>query len=85
MVDIGEYYRSSVVLKGRRPLDPDANPLRPLPAPVSSKDMSSSPPPDPFETAGGDLPGGASNGQAQNSKAEDHYGFLYSMSEKDLH
>ena len=79
MVDIGEF-RSSVILKGVRRLDPEGSGSR-----------------DPAHKDSGAGAGMASNrplpsenGQPSaqpqpRSKQEDHYGFLYSMSEASLH
>lgn len=76
-------FRSSVILKSKRPIDPDTNtPLARLPPPVSSVQMAQSSPSHSQSTYS-DIPTSA-NGE-KRSKEEDHYGFLYSMSEKDQH
>ena len=93
------HFRSSVVLKGTRAIDPDkAIPPAKLPPPVSCKDVlpapdtppTPTPPPailqdgEPLSTYS-DVPSGSANGDQPRPKQEDHYGFLYSMSEQDKH
>ena len=85
----GGALRSSVVLKSSRPIDPDkAIPPAKLPPAVSSKDVT----PTPTITIEGeplsnssDIAAANANGDQPRPKQEDHYGFLYSMSESDQH
>ena len=79
-------FRSSVILKSKRPIDPDTNiSLARLPSPVSSAQMAKSSPSDAQSTYS-DIPTSANGEQSgQCTKEEDHYGFLYSVSEKDQH
>lgn len=77
MVDMSEM-RNSRILKGRKQLQQEQQ--RKLPPAVGSEGATamSSYVPDGDVT----LP---SNGQQAHTKQEDHYGFLYSMSEADMH
>lgn len=81
------HFRSSVILKGKRSIDPDTSiPLARLPPAVSSKDVPS--PPTAEEGAistYSDIPSASVNGDQPRPRQEDHYGFLYSMSESDQH
>lgn len=77
----GGMFRQSRNLKSRgKKAEPGIS--KPLPPPVSSeqvfrnKDMET--------TVYPDTPSPSANG-ARNSKEEDRFGFLYSMSEKDYH
>jgi len=75
MVDVGEMRRSKI-LKGKQQQEQK----RTLPPAVSSEGggaMSSA-------VLDGDVTP-SSNGQQPRAKQEDHYGFLYSMSEADVH
>ena len=60
-----------------------ADPSTALPPPVSSDQIFRNQEASEVSSYG-DLPSASSNG-ARNTKEEDHFGFLYSMSEKDLH
>ena len=88
-VQKGGAFRSSVVLKSSRAIDPDkARPPARLPPPVSSKDVTATPT---ITIEGTPLPNSpdiasaSANGDQPRPKQEDHYGFLYSMSERDQH
>lgn len=84
-VQKGGHFRSSVVLKSTRSIDPDkAIPPARLPPAVSSKDVTATP----TITIEGEPVSASSpsaNGEQPRPKQEDHYGFLYSMSERDQH
>ena len=87
----GGAFRSSVVLKSSRAIDPDkAIPPARLPPPVSSKDVTAMPTPtitiegEPLSNSS-DIAVTSANGDQPRPKQEDHYGFLYSMSERDQH
>ena len=78
-IDSGGVFRQSVILKSKRPIDPDkATPMTKLPPSVGSDNVTLP------VTSYTDIP---TNGEASKprEKEEDHYGFLYSISEKDKH
>ena len=82
--------RSSVILKSSRTIDPDkAIPPAKLPPPVSSKDVTAATPTITIEgkpvSTYSDVSSPSANGDQPRPKQEDHYGFLYSMSESDQH
>lgn len=78
------HFRESVILKSNRQVDPDkAIPVPNLPPPVSSEELET--PMSIFydqEGANGEATGETPK---PREKEEDHYGFLYSISEKDQH
>lgn len=86
----GGHLRSSVVLMGKRQIDPEKEiPVAKLPPAVGSKDVT-----DPLPTilkdgepisSYTDIPSPTANGEQPRPKEEDHYGFLYSMSEREQH
>ena len=85
----GGAFRSSVVLKSSRAIDPDkAIPQIRLPSPISSKDVTATPTTtiegEPLSNSS-DITVTSANGDQLRPKQEDHYGFLYSMSEIDQH
>ena len=86
-VQKGGAFRSSVVLKSSRAIDPDkAIPPAKLPPPVSSKDVTATPTITiEGEPLSNDVAVTSANGDQPRPKQEDHYGFLYSMSERDQH
>jgi hypothetical protein len=88
-VQKGGAFRSSVVLKSSRAIDPDkAIPPARLPPPVSCKDVTATPTitieGTPLSNSS-DIAEASANGDQPRPKEEDHYGFLYSMSERDQH
>lgn len=77
MVDMSEM-RNSRILKGRKQLQQEQqSKLPPAVASDGATAMSSYVP-------DGDMTR-SSNGQQPHTKQEDHYGFLYSTSEADMH
>ena len=85
----GGAFRSSVVLKSSRAIDPDkAIPPARLPPPINSKDVTATSTitieGEPLSNSS-DIAATSANGDQPRPKQEDHYGFLYSMSERDQH
>ena len=72
----GGIFRQSKNLRGRGKV-PDTTPL---PPPVSSEQYKKLE----MESTYADIPSPV-NGAHSSNKREDHYGFLYSMSEKEFH
>lgn len=86
----GGAFRSSVVLKSSRAIDPEKSiPPARLPPPVSSKDVTATPTitieGEPLSNLSDIAAAASANGDQPRPKHEDHYGFLYSMSERDQH
>lgn len=77
MVDMSEM-RNSRILKGRKQLEKEQQ--RKLPPAVGSEGATALS----SDISDGDVTL-SSNGQQPHTKQEDHYGFLYSMSEADIH
>lgn len=75
MVDMSEM-RNSRILRGRKQLEKEQQ--RKLPPAVGSEGATALS----SDISDGDV---SSNGQQPHTKQEDHYGFLYSMSEADIH
>ena len=78
----GGMFRQSKNLKSRGKKVEKGVP-RPLPPPVSSEEVFRRKELNDTSTYS-DIPSPSANG-AHSAKEEDHFGFLYSMSEKDLH
>ena len=77
-ISSGGMFRQSKNLKGRKGAEPTLS--KALPPPVSSEQYRKV---EVEISSYTDIPSGA-NG-AHSTKEEDHFGFLYSVSEKDFH
>ena len=76
-ISSGGAFRQSLILKSVKKKDTDGHVQKPLPPPVSSEQYK-------HVQLDQSTYSDNTNGE-HNTKEEDHYGFLYSLSEKELH